>query len=69
MIVSHEHFAWFCSFCVMSLAVAWFFYEIIRLVRFVPQGKQAHDEIFGSIVGLVISIIGVAGVLRFHLGG
>ncbi len=69
MIVSHDHFMWFCTFAVMSLAVSWFFYDIIRLVRFVPQGKPAHDEVFGSIIGLAISIIGIAGVLSFHLGG
>jgi hypothetical protein len=69
MIVSNEHFFWFGSFCVTALAVVWFFYEIVRLVRFVPQGKKAHDEVFGSVIGFVISVIAIVGVLRFHLGG
>ncbi len=68
MIVPHDYFIWFCTLAVMGLSVVWFIYDSIRLRRFVPKGKEAHDEIFGSIIGLVISTIGIVGGLHYHLG-
>jgi len=68
MIMSHENFMWMCSIMTMGTGVFWTLWDIRRLIRFVPKGKEAHDEIFGSIVGVGISAVAITGVLRYHLG-
>jgi hypothetical protein len=69
MIVSHQTFMYFCSLATVGLAGSWLVYDAIRLRRFWPEGERAHDEIFGSIIGIAVSLIGLAGVVRFHWGG
>lgn len=69
MIVSHTQFMWFCSLATAGFALVWIVYDAIRLRRFWPRRKVAHDEVFGSIIGMVIGLIGVLGVVRFHWGG
>ena len=53
----------------VGLAGSWLVYDAIRLRRFWPQGERAHDEIFGSIIGIAVSLCGLAGVVRFYWGG
>ncbi len=68
MIVSHEYFMWFISALIVGTASAWFAVDLIRLQRAVHEGRKARDRIFGSITGLIVVIIGITGVLLFHLG-
>ena len=69
MIVSHETFMWICSILTMGLAAPWMVYEIILMRRHLPKGPEAHDEKFGAVMGFIIALIGVIGVLKFHLSG
>ena len=60
---------WIGTFLIVSLAGFWLVWDSIRLRRFLPRGRAAHDEIFGSVVGIVTAIIGLIGVVRYHWGG
>jgi hypothetical protein len=60
---------WIGTFLVASLSGFWLVWDALRLRRYLPRGRAAHDEIFGSVVGIVTAIIGLIGVLRYHLGG
>lgn len=68
MIVSPAYFLWFCTALVAGTAGSWLIVDIVRLRRALPEGKKAHDRIFGSIIGLIVAAIGIIGVLRYHLG-
>jgi hypothetical protein len=67
MIVPEQYFLWFISTMVAGLAVGWMIVDIVRLRRALAEGKDAHDRIFGSIMGLVMAILGLIGVLKHHL--
>jgi hypothetical protein len=72
MIVSHEVFLWFCSALVIGLSAAWIVVDIVRLRRALRDGAagvDVHDRVFGSIVGMVIGVVGLVGAARFHLLG
>ena len=60
---------WIGTVLIVGLAGFWLVWDSIRLRRFLPRGRGAHDEIFGSIVGIVTAIIGLIGVARYHWGG
>jgi len=69
MTISHEHLMWSCSVVTFGMAVPWFFVEAGMLRRKLREGRATHDDKFGAAVGMLISIIGAAGVLKYHLGG
>ena len=68
MITSHQNFVWFVSALTMGVAAPWFVVDIIRLRRALRSPESRHDRVFGSIIGLMVSAIGIIGVLRHHLG-
>jgi hypothetical protein len=62
-------FKWFVTFLTGGLAVSWFIYDAINLIRFRNLDRSdavVRDRHFGYIVGMTIGIIGVVGCLRFH---
>jgi hypothetical protein len=65
--LSEEVTAWIGSILVGGLSAFWLVWDGLRLRRYLPQGRAAHDEIFGSLVGLTIAVLGIYGVIRFHL--
>lgn len=67
MIVPAEYFVWFVTALVFGTAVSWLVVDIVRLRRALPQGRAAHDRIFGSIIGLAMAVGGMVGVLKYHL--
>ncbi len=68
MIMSHESFMWLATGITGGMGVFWTIWDIRRLVRFVPKGSEAHDEIFGSIMGVLIALFACGGVVLYHLG-
>ncbi len=60
---------WVGTFLVASLSGFWLVWDALRLRRFLPRGRAAHDEIFGSVIGIAIAVMGLYGVLRYHWGG
>ena len=67
MIVSEVAFIWFASGCILLISVCWLVWDAIRLRRFWPRRTEEHDQVFGSIIGLLVSLIGIIGVMRYHL--
>jgi hypothetical protein len=68
MIVSHTQFMWFCSALIGVVSAAWLVVDLIRLRRALPYSPATHDQVFGSVIGIVVALVGITGVLRFHLG-
>jgi small-conductance mechanosensitive channel len=68
-LVSQTMFAWIVTGLTGGVAGAWFFYDIINLLR-VRRADGAdpliRDRRFGYLVGIVIGFAGVLGCLRFH---
>jgi hypothetical protein len=60
---------WLGSLLVGALAGFWLVWDGIRLRRYLPRWRTAHDEVFGSVIGLIIAAIGIIGVIRYHWGG
>ena len=69
MIVDHDTFMWICSFLTAGMALPWGIYEVVLMRRALRKGPEGHDARFGALIGLTISVLGVAGVLKYHLGG
>lgn len=68
MITSPEVFVWIVTALVFCTSSAWVVVDIVRLRRALAEGRAAHDRVFGSIIGLAVALIGIVGVLKFHLG-
>ena len=51
-----------------GLSGFWLVWDLLRLRRFWPKGRDAHDEIFGAFIGISIALMGIIGVVRFHWG-
>jgi len=67
MILSHDQFTWFVTLVILIPSLAWVVVDVVRLRRALPDGRAAHDRIFGSIIGLCVAACGIVGVLKFHL--
>jgi hypothetical protein len=70
MIVSHSAFIWFCTIMTAGLAGAWVFVDIFRLRNVVREDMSrpvVRDRLFGSLIGLAVSIAGLIGMFRYHL--
>lgn len=69
MIVSADYFIWFVTAMVFGVSASWLVVDSIRLIHALRDGRAAHDRhdrIFGSIIGLIVAFIGVAGALNYH---
>jgi len=70
MLVSQTHFLWFITLMTISLAGGWIVVEIGRLRRALADDRRdpvVRDRIFGSIIGLMICVVGVVGSIAYHL--
>ena len=73
MIVSNLHFMWFVTFASLLICGIWGARDVYLLAKYLPargrekwkDRRQWRDQIFGSVVGVVIIIIGIIGVVRF----
>ena len=73
MIVSHLHFMYFVTFASLLICAIWGAREVYLLVKYLPRRgrdqwkdrRQWRDQIFGSVVGVVIILVGIIGVVRF----
>ena len=75
MIVSPLVFTWFCSVLTFVVAAIWIVVDLVRLSRALRDralgaapAPEVHDRVFGSVIGMIVGAIGMAGVLHFHLG-
>jgi hypothetical protein len=67
MIVPAVYFTWFVTALIFCVSAVWLVVDTVRLRRALREGRAAHDRIFGSIIGLAVAIIGIVGVLIYHL--
>lgn len=70
MIVSHHAFIWFCTIMTVGLAGTWVFVDLWRLRNVVREDLSraiVRDRLFGSLIGLAVSIAGIIGMVRYHL--
>ena len=75
MIVSQLHFMWIVTFASLLICVIWGARDVYLLVKHLPRRgrekwddrRQWRDQIFGSMVGVVIIVIGIIGVARFWM--
>ena len=73
MIVSDLHFMYFVTFASLLICAIWGARDVYLLVKYLPRRgreqwkdrRQWRDQIFGSVVGVVIIVIGIIGVVRF----
>lgn len=68
-LVSHETFRWFLTIVTGVVAFIWVFYDLFNLSRLRgkdPRDPVVHDKRFGYYIGMLVGIVGVVGVLRFH---
>jgi hypothetical protein len=61
---------WACAIPTAILATAWLLYDARNLLRL--RGANMDDPLnrdkrFGYLMGMVIGIVGIVGVLRYHL--
>ena len=68
MTISPHIFEWLVSGTIFTTSAIWFVVDVVRLRRALPYSKQTHDRVFGSVIGLAMCTIGMAGVLKYHLG-
>ena len=70
MIVSQHVFIWFCTIMTAGVAGTWCFVELFRLrtvLRADLSRRTVRDRLFGSLIGLAVGVIGVLGMVRYHL--
>jgi hypothetical protein len=71
VIVSETAFLWIISAILAGFSGFWLVRDIFFL-RAVRRGETdpviRRDKAFGALMGMIIGAIGVAGVLRYHLG-
>ena len=69
-LVSNTVFVWFLSLFTGLVAGTWLVYDGIKLFWLRDADKTdptVHDKRFGYSMGMVIGLIGVLGVLKYHL--
>jgi len=68
-VVSDTAFHWTLTAMTGGLAAVWLVYDAINLWR-IRGGDGAdpvvRDKRFGYVIGMLIGVIGLVGVLRFH---
>jgi small-conductance mechanosensitive channel len=61
---------WFVTIVTMSLSSAWLVYDIVNLLRLRNADRRdplVRDKLFGYVIGVVTAVVGIVGVLRYHL--
>lgn len=68
--MSHLQFMWFATVMVLGLSCGWFVVDANRLrhaLRADRSDPDIRDRIFGCIIGLMVSSLGIGGVVHYHL--
>jgi hypothetical protein len=69
-LVSPEVFGWIITVLTVGLALPWIAVDTIRLRRALADDVSrgpVRDQIFGSIIGLAMGVIGLAGTVIYNL--
>jgi hypothetical protein len=76
VIVADRYFLWFVVAMTVGICVIWTARDTYMLMKHLPaRGRAAwrdpaawRDQIFGSIIGLILCAMGLIGVAKFYLG-
>jgi len=71
VILSTQHFVWVCLAVTGIVAAIWIGVDVGRLRHALTGDRTSgfvRDRIFGSLIGIVVALVGVLGV-ALHLGG
>lgn len=68
-LMTASQFKWFLTILTGGLAGIWVLYDLRNLAKL--RGQDVSDPIiadkrFGFVMGILIGVVGVVGVLRFH---
>lgn len=69
-LISHTAFVWFMSLFTGLIAGTWLVYDGLKLwwLRNADgSDPTVHDKRFGYSIGMMVGLIGVLGVLKYHL--
>ena len=66
MILSPKAYEWFVTGMIILISFGWVAVDVVRLRRYV-KNKASHDEIFGSIIGIVLASLGGVGLFKYYL--
>lgn len=61
---------WLVTVGTMVLSLAWLVYDTRNLLRLRGADRKnplVRDRLFGYVIGIVTAIVGIVGVLRYHL--
>jgi len=61
---------WLVTIGTMVLSLAWLVYDTRNLLRLRGADRKnplVRDRLFGYAIGIVTAIVGIVGVLRYHL--
>ncbi len=67
-LLSDQQFQWFAYAGILGMSLGWGIREVLLLRRHRGGSPEARDQLFGSIIGLVIIAIGVVGLVKYHQG-
>ncbi len=70
MIVTHTHYVWFVTAMVTYMALQTIVRDVIALYRYASgrtgRTPQDKDLVFGAYIGIIIGLVGLAGVVKYH---
>ena len=66
MIVEHDIFMAICTAIIVGTCAGWLVVQVVRLRRNLAAGGDNHDDIFGNVIGILIMLIGLAGVAKYY---
>jgi hypothetical protein len=55
----------FIALMVAAIGFGWFSVDIVRLWRLRRREELVHDEVFGIVIGLILSGIGIVGFFMY----
>ncbi len=67
-LLSDSQFTWFGILGTLGIVVGWGIRDVLLLRRTWPDRANQGDEVFGSIMGLVMITLGAIGLLLHFLG-
>lgn len=62
MITSVENFDWVPTIIILCVSIGWFIVDTVNLRRELSKDTREHDRVFGYLTGLVLAILGAAGL-------
>lgn len=68
-LMTATQFKWFLTILTGGLAGVWLLYDLRNLTKLRGQNKAdptIGDKRFGYWIGMLIGVVGLVGVLRFH---